>query len=91
MKAYTDVFGNPLNKEDIQLAIQVILNQGKATSSLLQRRLKWGYGKVIRIYEVLEDAKVVGLQRSDTTRPIILRDQAQATNAALRQLKKGKK
>lgn len=91
MKAYTDVFGKPLTKQDIQLAVQVITEHGKATSSLLVRRLKWGYGKSLAVYEVLQDALVVGLMRSDTTRPIILRDQTMATNAALRQLKKGKK
>lgn len=91
MKPYRDVFGNPLTKQDVMLAVQTIIETKRATSSLFQRRLRWGYGKILRVYELLEDAGVVGLQRSDATRPIILKDQAQATNAALRQLRKGKK
>lgn len=92
MKAYTDIFNKPINKDDVVLAVRVITGYHKnPTASLLQRRLSWGYGKVSRVYELLEDAGVVGLQRSNTTRPLILKDAAQATNAALRQLKKGRK
>lgn len=92
MKPYTDIFKKPLAGDDIRLAVQVIVNaKRRPTSSLLQRRLAWGYGKVLRVYELLEDAGVVGPQRSDATRTLLLRTEASAVNAALRQLKKGQK
>lgn len=90
MKAYTDIFGNRLTKDDVALAVQVIASAQKVSSSLLQRSLGWGYGKISHTYELLEDAGVVGPVRTDSTRQLILKDAAQATNAALRQLKKGK-
>lgn len=92
MKAYTDVFNKPLASDDVALAVQVITTaKRRPTSSLLQRRLGWGYGKVLRVYELLEDANVVGPQRSDATRTLLLKRQDAATNAALRQLRKGQK
>lgn len=92
MKPYTDIFKKPLTSDDVRLAVQVITtSKRRPTSSLLQRRLAWGYGKVLRVYELLEDALVVGPVRSDATRTLLLRTEASAVNAALRQLKKGHK
>lgn len=92
MKPYTDIFKKPLKSDDVRLAIQVITTSNRRpTSSLLQRRLGWGYGKVLRMYELLEDANVVGPVGRDATRTLLLKKQDAATNAALRQLKKGQK
>lgn len=48
-----------------------------------------GLRKVLRMYELLEDAQVVGLQQRDASRTLILKNEETAINAALRQLKKG--
>lgn len=87
---YTDVFKKPLTSDDVALATRTICQaKRRPTSSLLQRRLGWGYGKVIRTMEVLEDAGVVGPQQRDATRTLILKNEEGAVNAALRQLRKG--
>lgn len=89
-KKYVDIFKKPIKTDDVRLAIQVIIgSKRRPTSSLLQRRIGWGYGKVLRVYELLEDAGVVGPQGRDATRTLLLKTEAAAVNAALRQLKKG--
>lgn len=92
MKPYTDVFKKPLTTDDVSLAVAAICqSKRRPSSSLLQRRLGWGYGKVLHMYELLEDANVVGPVTRDASRTLYLKNQATATNAALRQLKKGKR
>lgn len=89
MKPYRDVFGNPLTKTDVAAATRLIVRNGKASPSLLQRSFKWGYGKAAKITTLLEDAGVVG-PVTDKPRLVILNNEDGAVNAALRQLKKGK-
>lgn len=89
MKAYRDIFGNPLPKRDVAASARLIVQMKRATTSLLTRRLGFGYGKASRIMELLEDAGVVSLMY-DSRRAILLRNEEAAVNAALRQLKKGK-
>lgn len=89
MKPYRDIFGNKLTKQDVEAATRVMVRNGKASPSLLQRNFRWGYGKAARILQVLETAKVVG-PVTDKPRVIVFKNEDQAVNAALRQLKKGK-
>jgi len=44
----------------IQQAIEVIRSSGKASTSLLQRRLKLGYARAARVMDALEEMGVVG-------------------------------
>lgn len=91
MKEYRDIFGNPLPKAHVAQAARLIVQAKRATTSLLTRRLGWGYGKASRVMELLEDAGVVSLMHPrSNTRTILLRNEDAAVNAALRQLKKGK-
>lgn len=90
MKAYRDVFGNPLTKQDVAAAARLIVQMKRATTSLLTRRLGWGYGKAFRMMELLEDAGVVSLMDGSRPRTIILKNEDTAVNAALRQRNKGK-
>jgi len=41
-------------------AIQALIQQGRASTSLLQRRLKIGYGRAARIMDLLEERGVIG-------------------------------
>lgn len=92
MKPYADVFKKPFTQTDVEQAVAVICQtKRRPSSSLLQRRLGWGYGKILNMYELLEDAKVVGPVTRDASRTLYLKNQASAVNAALRQLKKGKR
>ena len=91
MKPYRDVFGNPLPKRDVVAATRLIVQMNKATTSLLTRRLAWGYGKALETLLLLEDAGVVSLLNGSQGRSVILRNEDAAINAALRQLRKGKR
>lgn len=90
MKPYRDVFGNPLTKQDVKAAVAVVIQQDNPYPANLQRQLRIGYGKAIRLLSVLHHANVItGPDAKE--RGVILKNEEQATNAALRQLKKGKK
>lgn len=71
-------------------AVLVAVRSGNPYPSHLQRQLKMGYAKAARLVKVLSDAGVTSSAKA-SPRVVILKDEAQATNAALRQLKKGKK
>lgn len=90
MKAYTDIFKKPLTVDEVRLAVQVVVGMNSASPSLLQRRMQIGFAKAGTLLRLLEDAKVVS-PASDKPRMVILRHDAAATNAALRQLRKGNK
>lgn len=89
MKAYRDVFGNPLSKRDVEAAARLMAQTKRATTSLLTRRFAWGYGKASRTVELLEDAGVISMMHRGE-RTVLLKNEDAAVNAALRQLKKGK-
>lgn len=90
MRAYTDIFKQPIGKDEVRLAVAVVVRSGQASPSLLQRQMKVGYGKAATLLKLLGDA---GIVTSPTGKPrvVVLRNEAQALNAALRQLKKGRK
>lgn len=91
MKPYTDVFGKALDKGELETATrQLVLYKKSLNATFLMRRMKMGYGKAARIIELLEDAGVLGPLMSGR-RSLLLKNEAAAVNAALRQLKKGKK
>ena len=90
MKTYRDMFGNPLTKKDVSLAVQVTAAKQSITSLALQRSTGFGTGKVNKILTLLEDAGIVS-KPSESGRSVIIRDQEQATNASLRLLNRSKK
>ena len=92
-KPYTDALHNPIITEDVQLAIQVILYRTDRSISPmgLNRSTRFGIGKASNILTLLCDAGVVSKKYPGGYRMVLLRNQDQAINAALRQLKKGRK
>ncbi|MCW1908010.1 MAG: DNA translocase FtsK [Candidatus Saccharibacteria bacterium] len=58
-----DTDDEPLFKD----AVQVVIDAGKASTSLLQRRLRIGYGKAARMIENMEEQGIVG--PADGSRP----------------------
>lgn len=89
MKIYTDAFKKPITKEDVMLVIQVLMQKGMVQPATIQRSSGLGITKVNVIVRLLEDADVISIPGLNGRRSIYLRDQKQATNAALRQLRKG--
>lgn len=55
-------------------AVQVILESGKASTSLLQRRLKVGYARAARIIDLLEDRGVVGAGEGAKPRDVLVNE-----------------
>lgn len=89
-RKYVDIFKKPVSVKEVRLAVQVVVTNNNASASLLQRSMKIGFGKAATLLKLMEDAQVI-TPNMGTRRTVILRQQETATNAALRQLKKGNK
>jgi len=57
-----NLFGGPSDDQDpiFEEAKRVVIESGKASASLLQRRLKLGYARAARILDEMEEAGIVG-------------------------------
>lgn len=57
-------FGEDPNHEDpiLQQAIDIVRKEGKASISMLQRRLRIGYNRAARLIDTLEEQNIVGPQ-----------------------------
>ena len=68
--------GTALDSEDsddlIEDAVEVILAAGKASTSLLQRRLKVGYSRAARMMDLLEEQGVIGPQQGSKPREVLI-------------------
>lgn len=53
-------------------AVEAILAAGKASTSLLQRRLKIGYSRAARIMDLLEERGIIGEQRGSKPREVLI-------------------
>ena len=85
---YVDVFKKPLAKEDVATAARLMVREKNTNTSLLTRRLRWGYGKALNIVMLLMDAGVI-CPTMNGRRSLLLKQEDAAVNAALRQLRKG--
>ena len=52
-------------------ALDIVLNEGKASASYIQRRLKIGYNRAARIIEEMEERGVVGPANGSKARDIL--------------------
>jgi S-DNA-T family DNA segregation ATPase FtsK/SpoIIIE len=60
------------DEELIEQCIEVIRSEQKASVSLLQRRLKLGYGRAARIMDELENRGIVGPSKGAEPRDILI-------------------
>jgi S-DNA-T family DNA segregation ATPase FtsK/SpoIIIE len=60
------------DEEVIQQCIEVIRSEQKASVSLLQRRLRLGYGRAARIMDELENRQIVGPSKGAEPRDILI-------------------
>ena len=67
-----DESGCDEDEEIIQNCIEVIRSEQKASVSLLQRRLKLGYGRAARIMDELENRGIVGPNNGAEPREILI-------------------
>jgi S-DNA-T family DNA segregation ATPase FtsK/SpoIIIE len=54
-------------------AVRVVVENGKASTSLLQRRLRIGYGRASRIVDVMEERGIVGPADGARPREVLVR------------------
>ncbi len=69
-------FGNGGGSDDddelLEEAKEIVINAGKASTSLLQRRLSIGYGRAAKILDMLEEAGIVGPTVGNKPREIMI-------------------
>ena len=79
----TAVGGRILEKDELyHEAVQVILETRQASVSVLQRRLKLGYGRAARIMDMMEQEGVVGPPQGSKPREILIDRIEQVTGSS---------
>jgi S-DNA-T family DNA segregation ATPase FtsK/SpoIIIE len=72
VSGFGDESGIDEDEEIIQQCIEVIRSEQKASVSLLQRRLRLGYGRAARIMDELENRGIVGESKGAEPREILI-------------------
>jgi S-DNA-T family DNA segregation ATPase FtsK/SpoIIIE len=62
-------------------AVEEVINAGKASASLLQRRLKVGYARAARLLDILEEKGIIGPQDGARPRDVYIHDLAELEQA----------
>ena len=57
--------------EMVREAIEIVRSTGKASTSMLQRRLKLGYARAARVMDLLEELGVVGPAEGSKPRQVL--------------------
>jgi S-DNA-T family DNA segregation ATPase FtsK/SpoIIIE len=76
----TGAAGTGSNGEDEMFrdAVQVVVEGGKASTSLLQRRLRLGYGRASRIIDEMEERGIIGPADGARPREVLVRSMSEA-------------
>jgi S-DNA-T family DNA segregation ATPase FtsK/SpoIIIE len=70
---FDDAGGNDSDDEELyQQAVQIVVQTGVASTSLLQRRLKIGYGRAARLIDIMHEAGLVGPARGSKPRKVLV-------------------
>jgi len=64
---FDDGEGDPL----FEKALEIVLQQGKASASFIQRRLKIGYNRSARLVELMEERGIVGPSQGSKPRDVV--------------------
>ncbi len=76
--------GSGADEDDLfEEAKEIIVNMGKASASLLQRRLSIGYARAARLLDILEEAGIVGPANGAKPREILISQEQYAAGKAL--------
>lgn len=67
------VFDRPEDSDPLlEECIHVVMQSGKASTSLLQRRLRIGYGRAARMMDLLEESGVIGAADGSKPREVLM-------------------
>lgn len=83
--------GEPLDEGEVAQAIEVIRSEQKSSVSLLQRRLRLGYGKACRIMDEIEKRGLVGPSKGAEPRDILISLEGETVAAEAPKSKRKKK
>ena len=72
--------GDDIEDDLWESALEVVVNAGKASTSLLQRRLRVGYARAARIIEAMEDKKIVAPADGARPREVLIANVAEGMN-----------
>ena len=78
------LFGGDVSDDDDPLydaAMRVVIESGKASASLLQRRLKVGYARAARLLDILEENGIIGPGSGAKPREILVERQNPSQNS----------
>lgn len=64
--------GEPVDDSAYKDAVEVVINARKASTSLLQRKLRIGYGRASRIIDMMEEQGIVGPAEGSRPRPVLV-------------------
>lgn len=65
-----------------QDAVRVVVESGKASTSLLQRRLRLGYGRAARLIEAMEEQGIISRAEGNRPREVLVSDADSVLNSA---------
>jgi S-DNA-T family DNA segregation ATPase FtsK/SpoIIIE len=65
------LFGDEDDDPLFEKALEIVLQQGKASASYIQRRLKVGYNRASRLVEIMEEKGIVGPSKGSKPRDLV--------------------
>jgi S-DNA-T family DNA segregation ATPase FtsK/SpoIIIE len=68
-----DYGGQDADDDMFKDAVQVVIDNRKASTSLLQRRLRIGYGRAARLIETMEEQGIIGAADGSRPREVLVR------------------
>ena len=61
-----------ISDEKLDEAIEIVLSNGGASTSLLQRKINVGYGRAARLIDMMEQMGIVGPQEGKKPRELLM-------------------
>jgi S-DNA-T family DNA segregation ATPase FtsK/SpoIIIE len=83
--AEPSLFGDEDDDPLFEKALEIVLQQGKASASYIQRRLKIGYNRASRLVELMEEKGIVGPAKGSKPRDLMHNPEVLGRAAAPRQ------
>jgi len=71
-----DDAGNPIESDDHDIlykdAVRIVVSEGRASTSLLQRRLSIGYGRAAKLVDMMHNNGIVGAAEGSKPREVLV-------------------